>query len=107
MAIGVATIFVGYWVGFYGWCSLKGPGVGLLDLIVPGRLSGHVIPNPAGQGQQPTTGQGQQPTTGVTPVGSGVNVSQSGANTINAGNPGAKPTIGNGPSAWEPGVTVP
>lgn len=34
---GVAFVFAGYTLGYFGWCSLRGPGVGLLDLVIPGR----------------------------------------------------------------------
>lgn len=37
MALGVGVIFVGYWIGLFGYASLRGPGVGFVDLIVPGR----------------------------------------------------------------------
>ena len=51
MALGIGVVFVGYWVSLFGYCSLKGPGVGFVDLIVPGRLSGHVIPTGQGSGK--------------------------------------------------------
>ena len=35
--VGLVFLFGGYWLGYFGWESLRGPGVGLLDLIVPGR----------------------------------------------------------------------
>lgn len=35
--LGLAVAFVGYWVAYFGWASLKGPGVGFVDLVVPGR----------------------------------------------------------------------
>ena len=44
MAVGLATIFAGYNLAYFGYCSIKGPGVGFLDLLVPGRFV--VIPGP-------------------------------------------------------------
>ena len=35
--IGLLIAFAGYTLGYFGWCSLRGPGVGLVDLLVPGR----------------------------------------------------------------------
>lgn len=37
MAVGLGTLFLGYWLASFGYYSLRGPGVGLIDLIVPGR----------------------------------------------------------------------
>ena len=34
---GIVVAFVGYWLAYFGFESLRGPGVGLLDLLVPGR----------------------------------------------------------------------
>ena len=62
---GLALAWVGYTLAYFGFCSLRGPGVGLLDLVIPGRTV--VIP-----GNSPTFGQGPvgkiDPATGaVTP----------------------------------------
>lgn len=35
--VGIAVAFVGYTLIYFGWCSTRGPGVGLLDLVIPGR----------------------------------------------------------------------
>ena len=35
--VGLALVWVGYTLAYFGYCSLRGPGVGLLDLVVPGR----------------------------------------------------------------------
>ena len=48
--IGLAITWVGYSLAWYGWTNLQGPGVGILDLIVPGRTPVHA--------QEPTTGGG-------------------------------------------------
>jgi hypothetical protein len=37
--VGIAVAFVGYTLAYFGWYSLKGPGVGILDLIIPGRTT--------------------------------------------------------------------
>jgi hypothetical protein len=34
---GLSIGFVGYWLAYFGYCSLRGAGVGLLDLVIPGR----------------------------------------------------------------------
>jgi hypothetical protein len=39
----LAVGWVGYTLAYFGFCSLKGPGVGLLDLVIPGRTV--VIPS--------------------------------------------------------------
>lgn len=35
--VGLALGWVGYTLMYFGYCSLRGPGVGLFDLIIPGR----------------------------------------------------------------------
>lgn len=40
MAVGLGLVWVGYTLSYFGICSLRGPGVGLLDLVIPGR---HVV----------------------------------------------------------------
>lgn len=35
--VGILIAFAGYTIAYFGWCSLRGPGVGLVDLLVPGR----------------------------------------------------------------------
>lgn len=35
--VGLLVAFAGYWLAYFGYASLKGPGVGFIDLIVPGR----------------------------------------------------------------------
>lgn len=35
--VGLALAFAGYTLAYFGWCSLRGPGVGIVDLLVPGR----------------------------------------------------------------------
>jgi hypothetical protein len=68
MALGIGVVFVGYWIGMFGFCSLKGPGVGLVDLIVPGRVSGHVIPNPGATAQSTISPSGTAPAGPQNPV---------------------------------------
>lgn len=45
MGLALAVGWSGYLLVYFGVCSVKGPGVGLLDLIVPGRTV--VIPTSA------------------------------------------------------------
>lgn len=35
--VGLGLTLVGYTLAYFGFCSLRGPGVGLLDLVIPGR----------------------------------------------------------------------
>jgi hypothetical protein len=35
--LGLVVVFAGYTLAYFGWCSVRGPGVGLIDLVVPGR----------------------------------------------------------------------
>ena len=60
MALGLGVVFFGYWVGLFGFASLRGPGVGFVDLIVPGRTP----PWPAGG----SSGGGNTPAS-TTPAG--------------------------------------
>lgn len=50
--VGLAFAFIGYTLVYFGWCSVRGPGVGLLDLVVPGRTV--VVPTAGGGGGQPS-----------------------------------------------------
>lgn len=36
--LGLLVTFAGYTLAYFGWCSLRGEGVGLVDLLVPGRV---------------------------------------------------------------------
>lgn len=70
-AVGLALGWVGYTLAYFGFCSIRGPGVGLLDLIVPGRdvtipqqgdLGAGVPTGPGGAGQPSgSTGTPQGP----------------------------------------------
>lgn len=53
MAVGLALVWVGYTLSYFGVCSIRGPGVGLLDLVIPGRK----VVIPAG-GSGASTGSG-------------------------------------------------
>jgi len=35
--LGLLVAFAGYTLAWFGWASLKGPGVGIVDILVPGR----------------------------------------------------------------------
>lgn len=37
MGIPLAVGWVGYTLVYFGWCSIRGAGVGFLDLVIPGR----------------------------------------------------------------------
>lgn len=41
LLVGAAVLWAGYALTYFGWESLRGPGVGMLDLVVPGRFKGH------------------------------------------------------------------
>jgi hypothetical protein len=86
--VGLLIGFVGYTLMFFGYESIRGPGVGLLDLIVPGRPF-----NPyTSTGATSSTGStGSSAAAATPPSTKGLNL-----------NP--KPKQG-APSAYEPGVT--
>lgn len=48
--VGLLIAFAGYTFAYFGWCSLRGPGVGLVDLLVPGRAV--LIPGGAAKAAQ-------------------------------------------------------
>lgn len=50
MGLALAIGWSGYTLVYFGFCSLRGPGVGILDLIVPGRT---VIIPAGGSGSEP------------------------------------------------------
>jgi hypothetical protein len=58
--LGLLVTFAGYTLAYFGWCSLRGPGVGLVDLLVPGRP----ITIPGGP-EQPASKSGFAPGAGV------------------------------------------
>lgn len=51
--LGLALGFVGYTLIYFGYCSLRGPGVGLVDLIIPARNPTFGPTAPAGLALQP------------------------------------------------------
>jgi hypothetical protein len=57
-ALGAGVVLVGYWLAYFGWESIQGPGVGLLDLIVPGRLDAKSNAIQAEQAQVPVASGG-------------------------------------------------
>lgn len=44
--LGFAVAWAGYVLMWWGWSSIQGPGVGIVDLVTPGRVPAH---NMAGQ----------------------------------------------------------
>jgi hypothetical protein len=46
--VGLLVAFAGYVLGYFGWCSIRGPGVGLVDLVVPGRFDAKHLTIPGG-----------------------------------------------------------
>ena len=82
--VALALGWVGYTLAYFGVCSLRGPGVGLFDLVIPGRTvmipTGNKSPSyftpgggPGGSTITPTPGGG----TNIVP-GPGVNAPQPG-----------------------------
>lgn len=106
MAVGLGLGFVGYWLAYFGYCSIKGPGVGLIDLIVPGRQV--TIPSSGGPGPNigtpgtflPSQGGGPPIYTGPTgsqfvPIpGSGGQASQEPISPVSPGYTGPTPSGG-------------
>ena len=95
MLAGIGVLWVGYTLTYFGWESLRGPGVGLLDLVVPGRFKGH--------SSQAGTYHG--PGTGVS--GGGDGSSAAGGGFVTPSHPGSgvapNPPKGQGPIAGTPG----
>ena len=81
MGAGLVVMFGGYWLAYFGFCSLRGPGVGLLDLIVPGRDV--TIPGSDSTTSSSTGGGGAKLPAGTAPKG------QSGLPTPAPGTPGS------------------
>lgn len=44
MLVGIITGWTAYTLIYFGFCSVRGPGVGLLDLVIPARAAGVQIP---------------------------------------------------------------
>lgn len=89
MAIGLGVVFTGYWIAYFGFCSLRGPGVGLLDLVIPGRTV--VIPTSGGSPSSPSSGLSP----GAKPVGPGGASGAAAAGSTGARGPsGAQPPFG-------------
>lgn len=67
-ALGLALAWTGYTLVYFGFCSTRGAGVGLFDLVIPGRTfiipGGDPFPVPANTGESgfaepdPATGKG-------------------------------------------------
>jgi hypothetical protein len=56
--LGFAICWAGYALMWWGWSSIQGPGVGIMDLVVPGRVPAH---NMAGQNTVGPVPQGTVP----------------------------------------------
>jgi len=83
--LGFAIAWAGYTLIWWGWSSLQGPGVGLMDLVIPGRVpsrsntSASVLSSGYPQAHAPTTSSGilnatgpsGSPVTTITPGASG------------------------------------
>lgn len=54
VVLGIGVLFAGYTFVYYGYTLVRGPGVGLLDLLVPGRFGG--FPAAFGVGAGPGAG---------------------------------------------------
>jgi hypothetical protein len=48
--LGFAIAWAGYTLMWWGWSSLQGPGVGIMDLVIPGRVPRHISDSGAGSG---------------------------------------------------------
>lgn len=49
LPVGLAVLIGGYTLAYFGWDSLQGPGVGLLDLVIPGRYGAGPVKVSAGE----------------------------------------------------------
>lgn len=108
---GGAVALSGYTLGLWGWCQLRGPGVGFADLVVPSRAQGFATklaaaiqatanPQNLAPGSTPGTGpSGQQVSVIPPPAPSNVavdpntgRVTGSGPENMNGHNPPTDPT---------------
>ena len=55
MLVSLSIIFTGYWLGYYGYTTLKDYGVGIVDLLLPSRIS--KVDSAIQSGPQATAGQ--------------------------------------------------
>jgi hypothetical protein len=67
---GILVAFAGYTLAYFGWCSLRGPGVGLVDLVIPGRFDakGLTIPGSSAAAGGAWVGPPQTGTAGSGPL---------------------------------------
>ena len=68
VGIGLGILFMGYWIGAYGWSQIRGCNAGIVDLIIPGRYKGCAPDGqgaaggaPVGPGPNPATASGCAP----------------------------------------------
>lgn len=79
LPVGLAITLTGYTLIYFGVSSIRGPGVGLLDLIVPGRFKGGPSSSTSNNvGPMPSAGQIS--TALAQPGATGANSEQQGPN---------------------------
>lgn len=57
--LGFAIAWAGYTLIWWGWSSIQGPGIGIMDLVIPGRTPAHSM---AGQTKVGIVPKGTVPT---------------------------------------------
>ena len=53
-AVGILTLYLGYWVGYYGLTQVMGGNWGLWDLGIPGHGQGNWLATPKDSGSSST-----------------------------------------------------
>lgn len=51
--LGFGIAWAGYTLIWWGWSSIQGPGVGIMDLVIPGRVPSHNMAGQTGVGFVP------------------------------------------------------
>ena len=67
--LGLGTVWAGYTLIYFGVRSLRGPGVGLLDLVIPGRTV--LVPSTGGGTPSNSSSSGSALTPGPNTGGAG------------------------------------
>lgn len=61
--LGFGLAWAGYTLLWWGWSSLQGPGIGIMDLVIPGRVPKHVSEAASAPGNSGISSGNLQPAT--------------------------------------------
>lgn len=96
MPLGLGVFFIGYSLAYFGFCSVRGPGVGLLDLVIPGRTV--IIPGSSSSSSSAIGPEGFPPGTTISPRPDGTQLVTPGG----GGTPYLMVPVGGGNYSQEP-----